>query len=429
MFSERDSILKKEDILPHVERSLGPGQKRGKWHMFVCPFHDDHDPSLGVVERDGSRPGNFQCFGCGVHGNLIDWVIRDQNLDFRSALEYIRNDNVDRSHKSVANKTPKESVVDRRAWELSTAGAVASFEHRLWTSDGDFARAYLHRRGIKDETAKKYRLGYSKGGKSHGLFVPPGIVIPWIVNSKVTCLKIRLLSGHGFKCRSCGEKLFNPGNCPLCDARNKYRGVKGNRSDSIFGLENIRSAKNAVLCEGEFDTMILDQECSEVAGVATLGSAGTRLDVSRWGGDFLHLERIVTTYHLDNAGLLGASRIEAASNRIVQCFLPEIDNCKDVNDIFLAGGDLRTWLENEFIRLQHREYENSSALGKHLPISKPKMVRTKIDLNEVVARALSMPMRIDSSKPCYWCGSMDWYERTPEMGGGWVCNVCHPGGK
>jgi len=49
----------------------------------LCPFHPDHNPSLAVY------PDHFYCFGCGAHGDVIDWVMKLHNLSFNEALKYL----------------------------------------------------------------------------------------------------------------------------------------------------------------------------------------------------------------------------------------------------------------------------------------------------------------------------------------------------
>lgn len=55
----------------------------GNRKLAVCPFHDDHTPSLTIY------PTNYHCFACGAHGNTVDFVMRTQHLDFPSAVRLI----------------------------------------------------------------------------------------------------------------------------------------------------------------------------------------------------------------------------------------------------------------------------------------------------------------------------------------------------
>ena len=57
-------------------------RKRGGRYVGLCPFHDDHTPSFYVYPEQGT----FHCFGCGVHGDAIDYLQRRDNLNFAEAL-------------------------------------------------------------------------------------------------------------------------------------------------------------------------------------------------------------------------------------------------------------------------------------------------------------------------------------------------------
>ena len=57
--------------------------RRGREHLGLCPFHKEKTPSFNVVEDKGF----FHCFGCGAHGNAIDFVMQVEGIDFAQALE------------------------------------------------------------------------------------------------------------------------------------------------------------------------------------------------------------------------------------------------------------------------------------------------------------------------------------------------------
>jgi DNA primase len=58
---------------------------RNGWASAPCPFHEDRTPSLSV----NVETGRFRCFGCGAHGDLVDFVRQRHGLGFREALRYL----------------------------------------------------------------------------------------------------------------------------------------------------------------------------------------------------------------------------------------------------------------------------------------------------------------------------------------------------
>ena len=57
-------------------------------HKALCPFHDDHHASLSFC----TRRNTFRCFACGAHGGTIDLVMKRQNVGFREACQWLKND-------------------------------------------------------------------------------------------------------------------------------------------------------------------------------------------------------------------------------------------------------------------------------------------------------------------------------------------------
>ncbi len=76
--------------LRNICSSLGRDVKRiGKDIKTLCPFHDDHDPSLHIYENnDGDQ---YHCYACGAHGNVFEYVKRCLGVDFSGALSWLAN--------------------------------------------------------------------------------------------------------------------------------------------------------------------------------------------------------------------------------------------------------------------------------------------------------------------------------------------------
>ena len=76
--------IKARDCRDYFEEILGqPERQSGKWNFYCCPFHDEHTPSFGVAE-DG-----FHCFGCGKHGDVIQYYEDINHVSFHDAIEML----------------------------------------------------------------------------------------------------------------------------------------------------------------------------------------------------------------------------------------------------------------------------------------------------------------------------------------------------
>src|SRR6186713_2204187 len=129
--------------------------RRGREHGGLCPFHNEKTPSFYVVEDKGF----FHCFGCGAHGDAIGYVMRAENLDFIEAVERLAAE----AGLQVPQQTPLERERAQRQKTLleALAAAAAFYEAQLWAPAGARAREYLVRRGLDEETIRRFRLGWA----------------------------------------------------------------------------------------------------------------------------------------------------------------------------------------------------------------------------------------------------------------------------
>src|SRR6185295_15802448 len=129
--------------------------RRGREHSGLCPFHNEKTPSFYVVQDKGF----FHCFGCGAHGDAIGFVMRADNLDFIEAVEKLAGE----AGIAVPQQTPQERErATRQKTQLEAlAAATAFYEAQLWAAAGGRAREYLARRGLDDETIRRFRLGWA----------------------------------------------------------------------------------------------------------------------------------------------------------------------------------------------------------------------------------------------------------------------------
>jgi DNA primase len=129
--------------------------RRGREYSGLCPFHNEKTPSFYVVEDKGF----FHCFGCGAHGDAIGFLMRADNLDFIEAVERLAGE----AGIAVPQQTPQEREQAQRQKTLLEAMAAAAdfYEKQLWAPGGTRAREYLARRGLDDETIRRFRLGWA----------------------------------------------------------------------------------------------------------------------------------------------------------------------------------------------------------------------------------------------------------------------------
>src|SRR6204780_4162363 len=127
-----------------------------QWKGF-CPFHGEKTPSFFVYE-DG-----YHCFGCGAHGDVISFVMQSQGASFIEAVEQLAAE----AGMQVPAPSPEAAEGDLRRLDIAAVldAAATSFQRRLLLPEGKPARDYLVRRGLTEETLRRYVLGWSGEGR------------------------------------------------------------------------------------------------------------------------------------------------------------------------------------------------------------------------------------------------------------------------
>ena len=308
------ALLERVDLAALIECDLGqPARREGRWLKWTCPFHDDgKTPSLGVA---GNR---WKCFGCGRSGDAIDWLREREGLTFREACKRLGSMDLVLTSGKVAQPLPSVSSLPSSAWQEQAREVTSICQATLWSDVGARARAWLNQRGLARDTVRSWRLGFNADDqKLCGLWVPRGIIIPCLVSGRIWYLKVRRAAGPA-----------------------KYSQVAGGQI-ALFGSDTITRHSTVVITEGEFDAILLHQEAGDLVSVVTLGSAAARLR-DAWVPCLLGVQRLLVAYDTDIAGTEGAAMWKVISPH-AQRLVPLAG--KDVTDFFLAGGDLRAWVQ------------------------------------------------------------------------------------
>jgi len=137
------------DIVSVISNYL-PLVKKGKNYFGVCPFHDDTNPSMSV----SSEKQIYKCFSCGASGNVFNFVMDYEKVDFKEALNILSKISGIKLDKTYESK-PRKYEKYFKAYDL----ACKYYQNNLSTENGNFAKDYLYKRGINDELIKTFKIG------------------------------------------------------------------------------------------------------------------------------------------------------------------------------------------------------------------------------------------------------------------------------
>ena len=317
---DRTRLKQNYDLRRIVEQDLGqPAIRSGRASLYKCPFHGEQKGFSLAVWADG-----YRCFGkCDMSGDLFDWLMQYRQLTFVEVLNHLTAHQPESQLLSPPTATNVISTEPPSSeWQIAARKVMSEAEDQLWSSVGERALTYLLERGLTSRTIREARLGYVPGDDRtwHSiadLRVPAGIVIPWTADGVLWAVKIR---------RAMGEL--------------KYIQVAGGSPHGLYNADSLQQNRIALFCEGEFDTLILQQEAGDLISPVSLGSATARL-TARWYGALVAHRMILVAYDRDEAGRRGTKRLLNMSPRFRELMLP---SGSDVTDFYLSGGDVYDWI-------------------------------------------------------------------------------------
>ena len=306
-----EEVVSRNDIVDVISGYIKL-KKSGSSYVGLCPFHNEKSPSFSV---SGTKQ-MYHCFGCGVGGNVITFVMEYENYTFPEAVKML----ADRA--GIALPVMEYSGEDRRERDIKTKLleinkiAATFYYHQLKSPAGQSGLDYLKKRQLSDKTINTFGLGY----------------VPQLTGDLYRMLKEKgyddeLLKESGLFTYEKGirEKFWNRVIFPIMDINNKVIGFGGrvmgdgkpkylnspetklfDKSKNLYGLNVARSSRknNLIICEGYMDVISMQQAGFNQA-VASLGTALTpghaRL-MKRY------TDNVLITYDSDEAGVKAALR-------------------------------------------------------------------------------------------------------------------------
>lgn len=154
-FIAQDEInrIRSSASIVDVISSYIPLTQKGKNYFGVCPFHEDHSPSMSVSEEKQI----YKCFSCGATGNVFTFVENYLNLSFAESVELIAG-KVGILLSSPIQK--KKETKFKEEYDLMDF-ALKLYQNNLNTEEGKKAVAYLNKRGLLEDTIKDFSIGLS----------------------------------------------------------------------------------------------------------------------------------------------------------------------------------------------------------------------------------------------------------------------------
>ena len=308
-----DEVREKNDIVdvisPYVRLT-----RRGSNYVGLCPFHSEKTPSFSV---NGSKQ-IFHCFGCGVGGNSISFVMKYENLTFTEAVKQL----ADKAGIKLPDVPDNPDAIKRsdlrtRLFEIYKE-AAKFYYFQLRGDYGKFPMEYLKNRKLTDKTINDFGLGYSvkSANALYTYLKSKGYSDELMIKAELVTFR----EGRGIFDMFWNRVIF-----PIMDQNNKVIAFGGrvmgegepkylnsretdifNKRRNLYGLNFAKhSRKNfMLLCEGYMDVIALHQ-AGFTNSVASLGTALTEEQARLIGR---YVKEVIITYDSDGAGVKAAIR-------------------------------------------------------------------------------------------------------------------------
>ncbi len=329
-------------------------KKKGREMVGLCPFHDDHRPSMNV----NPVKQIFKCFSCGAGGDVFKFIQMRENLTFPQAIERLaeragiklEKRQIPRRLASGADAEQNGQIEDVDPNRLAKANAWAAqyFQQKLNDDKmGKFARDYLAERQISPESIEKWQLGLAINS-------PDGL----LNEAKAKKASLKLLEQAGLILGQNQDKFVNRLMFTITDVTGRVIGFGGrtlddnsakyinspttvlfDKSNSLYGLEQARheivSTGTAIVVEGYTDCIMAHQfGCGNV--VAALGTSFTT-----GHGRLLkrYAKKVILIFDSDVAGIEAANRaLDVCLAQRIDIKLASVPEGKDPCDFLLAAG-------------------------------------------------------------------------------------------
>ncbi|MBS1102293.1 DNA primase [Gluconobacter sp. Dm-62] len=254
--------------------------RSGRNWKTCCPFHGEKTPSFYIYDD------HFHCFGCGVHGDAISYVMQSEGRSFPEAVEQLASE--------AGLEVPKaDARTQERAREAQSLGDVLnlvqeSYRRRLYRPEGREGLAYLRGRGLTEETIERFGLGWSGDGRQLlDELRPHGVTVEMLIRAGIMRVDEQgapkgelFFNRVTFPIRDRRGSMMSFGARTLGDGQPKY--LNGpetalfSKRRTLFNLDLAREAVHRgaelVVVEGYMDVIAMDQ-AGFGGAVAPLGTA------------------------------------------------------------------------------------------------------------------------------------------------------------
>ena len=371
-----DEIRSRNDIVSTISQYMTL-KRKGRNYFGLCPFHNEKSPSFSVSPDKQI----FHCFGCGVGGDVINFVKKIENIGFLDSVRLLAEKSGIQLPNDISKAEEENIKFKNRVYKINEL-AAKFYHENLYKPTSKIAQDYIKKRKLNNATLKSFLMGYASNSSNELLryLKEQGFTEDELLAS---CLIGKSDRGYYDKFRN---RLMIPirdergrfiafGGRVLDDSKPKYinspENIVYSKGRNLFGLNVAREGvhgplKRLLIVEGYMDAISLYQR-----GITNVvASLGTALTDSQGRLLRRNTEQVILGYDADGAGQQAIIRgMEILKSMDIDIRILQISGAKDPDEYVLKFGPEKMLKAMD---------EAISAIE-----FKIKVLRTNLDLNNV----------------------------------------------
>ena len=371
-----DEIRSRNDIVSTISQYMTL-KRKGRNYFGLCPFHNEKSPSFSVSPDKQI----FHCFGCGVGGDVINFVKKIENIGFLDSVRLLAEKSGIQLLNDISKAEEENIKLKNRVYKINEL-AAKFYHENLYKPTSKIAQDYIKKRKLNNATLKSFLMGYASNSSNELLryLKEQGFTEEELLAS---CLIGKSDRGYYDKFRN---RLMIPirdergrfiafGGRVLDDSKPKYinspENIVYSKGRNLFGLNVAREGvhgplKRLLIVEGYMDAISLYQR-----GITNVvASLGTALTDSQGRLLRRNTEQVILGYDADGAGQQAIIRgMEILKSMDIDIRILQISGAKDPDEYVIKFGPEKMLKAMD---------EAISAIE-----FKIKVLRTNLDLNNV----------------------------------------------
>lgn len=339
-----DEIRNSNDIVDIISQYVIL-KRSGRNFFGLCPFHKEKTPSFSVSPDKQI----FHCFGCGAGGNVIHFISKIENVDFKESLEILADRAGIKLPTLENNVDSKRLELKEKVYEINKL--VAMYYHEtLYKPQAKPAQEYVKKRKLDNKALKEFCIGYAENTNVlYKLLKEKGFTEEEILASDLVIKK-----GNNYVDRFKNRLIF-----PIQDIRNRFIAFGGrvldnslpkyinspenivySKARNLYGLNVAKNTKTRklIIVEGYMDTVSLHQRGID----NVVASCGTALTEAQGRLLRKYAEKVIISYDSDSAGQAATLRgLEILNNLGCDIRILQMEGAKDPDEYVIKYGNGR----------------------------------------------------------------------------------------